>query len=96
MGNECHTGMYCRFGTIHGERITSQTPPLTGSRLVFDPGVTGFFTRSVRSANCNESVLGFDYRGYRYSVGVEAAARATALKTAQSLALFGKNPQSRT
>ncbi|HEY5095221.1 MAG TPA: hypothetical protein VII69_08920 [Candidatus Eremiobacteraceae bacterium] len=69
---------------------------MTGSRLAFEPGVTGFFSRAVCSANCNESVLEFDYRGYRYSVGVEAAARATVLKTAQSLALFGKNPQSRT
>jgi hypothetical protein len=88
MGSQCPTAMYCRFGTVHGELTTSQTPPLTGIQVPFEPGITGYYLDAVCHANCNESVLGFDYNGYQYTIGILAAPQANILTTAQSLAQY--------
>jgi hypothetical protein len=85
MGTRCHKSLYCRFGMLQGELISAASLPLTGTKVAFERGISGYYTAATCGANCDDSDLAFDYEGYRYTVGIEARRMADVVLLAQSL-----------
>ena len=65
----------CYYATIDGDAKTSASPRLSGTPIPLPniaAHVVGYFNKFRCAAACGASTITWDFRGYRYAVGVKA------------------------
>jgi hypothetical protein len=85
----CDGATACDIGSLEGKRRPASRPRPPGTPVRLARGITGYFTRFTCGASCDESYLRWDYRGYRYTVGLKAGLRPRVVRVANSAIVAG-------
>ena len=85
---ECNGGTACRLGSVSGEKINSQNKILKGKKITFSRKRQGYFVDAICGANCSDSTLSWQEKGYLYQVAIKAGDLKTLVKMANSTILI--------
>ncbi len=85
---ECNGGTVCRLGSISGEKINSQNKILKGKKITLSRKRQGYFVDATCGANCSDSTLSWQEKGYLYQVAIKAGDLKTLVKMANSTILI--------
>jgi hypothetical protein len=85
---ECNGGTACRLGSISGEKINSQNKILKGKKITLSHQRQGYFVDATCGANCSDSTLSWQEKGYLYRLAIKAGDLKTLVKMANSTVLI--------
>jgi hypothetical protein len=85
---ECNGGTACRLGSVSGEKINSQNKILKGKKITLSRKRQGYFVDATCGANCSDSTLSWQEKGYLYQVAIKAGDLKTLVKMANSTVLI--------
>ena len=85
---ECNGGTACRLGSVSGEKINSQNKILKGKKITLSRKRQGYFVDATCGANCSDSILSWQEKGYLYQVAIKAGDLKTLVKMANSTILI--------
>jgi hypothetical protein len=85
---ECNGGTACRLGSVSGEKINSQNKILKGKKITLSRKRQGYFVDATCGANCSDSTLSWQEKGYLYQVAIKAGDLKTLVKMANSTILI--------
>jgi len=85
---ECNGGTACRLGSISGEIINRQNKILNGKKITLSRKRQGYFVDAICGANCSDSILSWQEKGYLYQVAIKAGDLKTLVKMANSTVLI--------
>ena len=83
----CNGGTACRLGTVSGEIINSQNKILKGKKITLSRKRQGYFVDATCGANCSDSTLSWQEKGYFYTFAIKAGDLQTLVKIANSTVL---------
>jgi len=85
---ECNGGTACRLGSISGEKINSQNKILKGKKITLSRKRQGYFVDATCGANCSDSTISWQEKGYLYRLAIKAGDLKTLVKMANSTILI--------
>jgi hypothetical protein len=85
---ECNGGTACRLGSVSGEIMNSKNKILKGNKITFSRKRQGYFVDAICGANCSDSILSWQEKGYIYQVAIKAGDLKTLVKIANSTVLI--------
>ncbi len=81
---ECNGGTACRLGSVSGEMINSKNKMLKGKKIILSRKRQGYFVDAICGANCSDSTLSWQEKGYLYKLTIKAGDLKTLVKMANS------------
>lgn len=84
----CNGGTACRLGTVSGEMITRKNKILKGKKITLSGKRQGYFVDATCGANCSDSILSWQEKGYLYKLTIKAGDLKTLVKMANSTVLI--------
>lgn len=85
---ECNGGTACRLGSISGEVITRKNKISRGRKITLSGKRQGYFVDAICGANCSDSTLSWQEKGYLYRLAIKAGDLKTLVKMANSTILI--------
>ena len=85
---ECNGGTACRLGSVSGEMINSKNRILKGNKITLSRKRQGYFVDAICGANCSDSTLSWQEKGYLYKLTIKAGDLKTLVKMANSTVLI--------
>jgi hypothetical protein len=85
---QCNEATACRLGSVSGEVITSKNKAIKGKIITLSRQRKGYFVDATCGANCSDSTLDWQEKGYRYRVAIKAGDLKTLHKMANSTVLI--------
>jgi hypothetical protein len=85
---ECNGGMACRLGSVSGEIMNSKNKILKGKKITLSRKRQGYFVDAICGANCSDSILSWQEKGYLYKLTIKAGDLKTLVKIANSTVLI--------
>lgn len=85
---ECNGGTACRLGSASGEMINSKNRILKGNKITLSRKRQGYFVDAICGANCSDSTLSWQDKGYLYKLTIKAGDLKTLVKMANSTVLI--------
>jgi hypothetical protein len=85
---ECNGETACRLGSVSGEIINGKNKILKGKKITFSRKKQGYFVDATCGANCSDSTLSWQEKGYLYQVAIKAGDLKTLVKMANSTVLI--------
>lgn len=86
---DCTGGTACRIGSVSGQAIAPENPPIAGETVDLDGGIQGYFVDAVCGANCSDSTVTWEQNGTRYAIGIKAGKPEELVKMANSAIASG-------
>jgi hypothetical protein len=85
---ECNGGTACRLGTVSGEIINRKNKILKGKKITLSRKRQGYFIDATCGANCSDSALSWQEKGYLYKLTIKAGDLKTLVRMANSAILI--------
>jgi hypothetical protein len=85
---ECNGGTACRLGSVSGEIMNSKNKILKGNKITLSRKRQGYFVDATCGANCSDSTLSWQEKGYFYKLTIKAGDLKTLVKIANSTVLI--------
>jgi hypothetical protein len=86
--SQCNGATACRLGSISGEKINSQNKLLKGKKITLSRKRQGYFVDATCGANCSDSTISWQEKGYLYRLAIKAGDLKTLVKMANSTILI--------